>query len=572
VDKLVRRIRWRDPTKDEDERRRFVNLRSASSFILFIDSQISFYQEELALDRILVTETIAEEGLAALRMAAEVDIRTDLIQDTLLEALPAYDALVVRSGTKVTAGVLAAGERLRVVGRAGTGVDNIDVDAATRRGIVVVNAPASNSVAVAELTIGLILGLARQIPQSHASLTGGKWERNRFMGFEVRGKTLGLVGLGRIGAEVARRARGLEMTILAYDPVVSTDRAAQIGVTLAALDEVLAQSDFVSLHVPLIEATRNLINADRLARMRPTAYLVNAARGGIVDEVALINALEKGQIAGAALDVFAKEPPSSSPLLGHPRVVVTPHLGASTIEAQTLTGVDVAEGVLAALAGGTPRYAVNAPFVPPEEWGVLAPYIRLARQLGALCTQLIREPVRAYEIEYRGELAGVETAPVRLAVLQGLLTAVCEERVTPVNAPLLARERGLKYRERSAPEAASYAGLLVLRAETSDGPREFAGTVLREEPHIVEADGYWVDFVPSGPLLFTYHRDRPGMIGRVGTLLGAADVNISGMYVGRQAPREQAMMVLTLDDPVPPAVLTQINSEEDIEGAYGVML
>jgi D-3-phosphoglycerate dehydrogenase len=524
------------------------------------------------MDRILVTEQIAEEGLEALRAGAQVDLHTNLDKAALLDVLPAYDALVVRSGTKVTAEVLAAGERLRVVGRAGTGVDNIDVDAATRRGIVVVNAPASNSVAVAELTIGMILGLARQIPQSHGSLAGGKWERNKFMGFEVRGKTLGLVGLGRIGAEVARRARGLEMNVLAYDPVVSTDRAAGLGVTLAALDEMLAQSDFISLHVPLIEATRNLINAERLALMKPTAYLLNAARGGIVDEAALFDALEQQRIGGAALDVFEKEPPKNSPLIGHPRVIATPHLGASTVEAQALTGVDVAEGVLAALAGGTPRYAVNAPFVPPEEWGVLAPYIKLGGQLGALCTQLLHEPVRAYEIEYRGELAGVETAPVRLAVLQGLLAGVCEQRVTPVNAPLLARERGLKYRERSVPEAESYAGLLVLRAETAEGPHEFAGTVLRDEPHIVEADGYWVDFVPSGPLLFTYHRDRPGMIGRVGTLLGAADVNISGMYVGRLAPREQAMMVLTLDDPVPPAVLTQINAEPDVERAYSVIL
>ncbi|HEY3228055.1 MAG TPA: phosphoglycerate dehydrogenase [Roseiflexaceae bacterium] len=524
------------------------------------------------MDRILVTETIAEEGLAALHAAAQVDLCTDLDKTGLLEILPQYDALVVRSGTKVTAEVLAASERLRVVGRAGTGVDNIDVDAATRRGIVVVNAPAALSVATAELAIGLLFALARHIPQAHVSLQGGKWERAKFTGVELRGKTLGLIGLGRIGSEVARRARGLEMNVLAYDPVVSTDRAEQLGVMLMTTEDVLAQSDFVSLHVPLIESNRNLIDAERLARMKPTAYLINGARGGLVDEKALIEAMDRGQIAGAALDVFEQEPPTGSPLVGHPKIITTPHLGASTIEAQKIAGVDVAQGVLTALAGGTPHYAVNAPFVPPEEWGVLAPYIGLGRQLGALCTQLIREPVRAYEIEYRGELAGVETAPVRLAILQGLLSGVCEERVTPVNAPLLARERGLKYRERSVPEAESYAGLLVMRAETSDGPHEFAGTVLRDEPHIVEADGYWVDFVPSGPLLFTYHHDRPGMIGRVGTLLGAADVNISGMYVGRLAPRERAMMVLTLDDPVPPTVLAQINAEDDIERAYSVIL
>ena len=526
------------------------------------------------MDRILVTEPIAEEGLAALRAAAQVDVRTDLEKDKakLLAALPEYDALVVRSGTKVTAEVLAAGTRLRVVGRAGTGVDNIDVDAATRQGIVVVNAPASNSVAVAELAIGLILSLSRHIPQAHVSLQGGKWERGKFMGSEVRGKTLGLVGLGRIGAEVARRARGMEMHVLAYDPVVSTERAAQLGVTLATLDDVLSQSDFVSLHVPMVDATRNLINAQRLAQMKPTAYLINAARGGIVDEAALVDALERRQIAGAALDVYEKEPPTAGGLLGHARVITLPHLGASTLEAQALTGVDVAEGVLVALQGGTPRYAVNAPFVAPEEWGVLAPYIRLGRQLGQLCTDLVQAPVRVYELEYSGELAEVATAPVRLAVLQGLLAGVCEERVTPVNAPLLAKARGLRYSERANAESESYAGLLTLRAVTAEGVHEFAGTVLRDEPHVVETDGYWVDFVPSGALLFTYHRDRPGMIGRVGTLLGAADVNISGMYVGRMAPREQAMMVLTLDDSVPPDILATINQEEDIQRAVHVVL
>ena len=306
--------------------------------------------------------------------------------------------------------------------------------------------------------------------------------------------------------------------------------------------------------------------------MKRTAYLINAARGGIVDEAALIDALERKQIAGAALDVYEDEPPKNSPLIGHPNVITTPHLGASTVEAQETAGVDVAEGVLTALVGGTPTYAVNAPFVPPEEWDVIAPYLKLGRQIGAICTGLIHQPVRQYELEYRGELANVETAAVRMAVLQGLLAGVCEQRVTPVNAPLLARERGLKYQEFSSSEEESYAGLLVLRAVTADGKHEFAGTVIRDQPYIVEADGYWVNFEPAGPLLFTYHRDRPGMIGRVGQLLGAADVNISGMHVGRLAPRESAMMVLTLDDPVPPEVIAQIEEEADIERAYSVVL
>ncbi len=525
------------------------------------------------MDRILVTELIAEEGLAALRAGADVDLRTDLDKAGLLALLPSYDALVVRSGTKVTADVLSAGTQLRVVGRAGTGVDNIDVDAATRLGITVVNAPASNSVAVAELTIGLILSLARHLPQAHASLQSGKWERNKFMGFEVRGKTLALLGLGRIGAEVARRARAMEMTVVAYDPVVSTERAAQLGVGLMTLEEALAAGDFISLHVPLIDATRNLINSARLALVKPNAFIINAARGGIIDEAALLEALNNKRLAGAALDVFEHEPPTSSPLLGHPRVITLPHLGASTLEAQALSGVDVAEGVLAALAGNTPLYAVNAPYVAPEEQGIIGPYVALGRKLGALCAGLVHDPVRTYEFEYRGELADVATvAPVRLALLQGLLSGACEERVTPVNAPLLAKDRGLRYHEYRTSEDESYAASLILRAITADGPREFCGTILHSQPHVVVADGYMVTFVPDGPLLFTYHRDRPGMIGQVGMLLGSADVNISSMDVGRLGPRQMAMMVLRLDDPVPTEVLRKINTEADIEAAYTLIL
>lgn len=524
------------------------------------------------MDRILVTEKIAPEGLAALRKAAEVDVRLELDKAMLIEVIPAYDALVVRSATKVTRDVIEAGERLRVIGRAGSGVDNIDVDAATQRGIMVVNAPASNNVAVAELTIGLLISLARQIPQSHSSVQAGKWERGKFMGWEVRGKTLGLIGLGRIGSEVARRARGLEMHVLAYDPVVSFDRAAQLGVESVSLEDLLTQSDIVSIHVPLIDSTRNLFDATRLAQMKAGACLINASRGGIVDETALRAALESGHLGGAAVDVYSSEPPTNSPLLGHPKIITTPHLGASTNEAQAQTGTDVAEGVLTALAGGTPRYAVNAPFVAPEAWSVLEPYIRLGRQMGALCMQLVHDPVRSYDLEYCGELASVDTQPVRLAVLQGLLAATSEQRVTPVNAPLIARERGMRISERSCPESQSYAGLLVVRANTADGEHSFCGTVLRDEPHIVQADNYWVDFVPSGNMLITYHRDRPGMIGRVGTLLGAADVNISGMYVGRLAPRERAMMVLTLDEVPSDEVMAKIRAEPDIDMAYKVTL
>lgn len=525
------------------------------------------------MDKILVTEKIAAEGLDVLRRAGQVDVKLDLDKVGLLAIIGEYDALVVRSATKVVADVINAGSKLRVIGRAGTGVDNIDVEAATRRGIIVVNAPASNNVAVAELTMGLLIGLARQIPQAHGSLQSGKWERTKFSGWEVRGKTLGLVGLGRIGSEVAHRARSFEMNIIAYDPVVSMDRAEQLGVELMSLDELVARADIISLHVPLIDTTRGLFDAARIAQMKKGAFIINASRGGIVDETALVAAIESGQLGGAALDVFSAEPPpADSPLLKNPKIITVPHLGASTAEAQTSAGTEVSEGVAVALSGATPRYAVNAPFVAPESWSVIQPYLSLARQMAALASQLVKDPVRGYELEYCGELSEVDPQPIRLAVLQGLLASNSIEKVTPVNAPIMARERGVRISERTNPEAENYSGLLVLRVQTADESRVFSGSVLRGEPHIVQADGYFVDFVPQGALLITYHRDRPGMIGRVGTLLGAADVNISGMYVGRLSPREHAMMVLTLDEPAPDSVITEINALDDIEKAYNVTL
>ncbi|HZG65241.1 MAG TPA: phosphoglycerate dehydrogenase, partial [Herpetosiphonaceae bacterium] len=469
------------------------------------------------MDRILITEKIGDEGLATLKGIADVDLRLNLAPDALKEILPEYDALVVRSQTKVIDDVLEAGTRLRVVGRAGTGVDNIDLAAATRRGILVVNAPASNSIAVAELTIGLLICLARQIPQAHASLEAGRWDRGKYMGSEVRGKTLGLLGLGRIGAEVARRARALEMRILAYDPFISMERAEQLGVHPVTLDELLRDSDAISLHVPLLDSTRNLLNAERLAQMKRGAWIVNCARGGIIDEPALLEALESGHIGGAAIDVWAKEPPAATGLVGHPRVIGLPHLGASTEEAQALTAADVAEGVVDALAGRTPRYAVNAPFVAPEEWKVVAPYVQLGTILAKLSRQLLDEPARSYEIIYGGELAGRTTEPIRLAILAGLLEGTSEARITPVNAALLARERGITVRERHQPEADQYAAVLELCVTSADGTEHtFGGTTVQDEPHIVQVDSYRLDVVPSQAMLITFHRDRPGLIGLVG--------------------------------------------------------
>lgn len=523
--------------------------------------------------QILVTEKIGVEGLDALKQAFAVDVRLDLTPDMLKEILPEYDALVVRSQTKVTADVLAHGTKLRVVGRAGTGVDNIDMDAATRAGILVVNAPASNSIAVAELAIGLLLSMARQIPQAHSSMHAGRWERGKFMGWEARGKTLGLLGFGRIGSEVARRARAMEMRVLAYDPFISQERAQQVGVQAVTLETLLRESDAISIHTPLIESTRNLLNADRLAQVKRGAYIVNCARGGIIDEAALYEALERGHVAGAALDVWAKEPPTDNPLISHPRVIALPHLGASTEEAQALTAADVAEGVIDALQNRTPRYAVNAPFVAPEAWQIVAPYVTLGRMLARVATQLVQSPASAYEIVYSGELAETTTDPIRLATLAGLLEGASEQRVTPVNAGLLARDRGLVVSERKQPDAERYAALLELRVTTSDGSlHTFGGTAVQDEPHIVQVDGYWLDLVPSQAMLFTFHQDRPGLIGHVGMILGEADINISSMHVGRLAPRGQAMMVLTVDEPVPADLLAKVESEAGITRAFSVQL
>ncbi len=346
-----------------------------------------------------------------------------------------------------------------------------------------------------------------------------------------------------------------------------------MGVEVVDLPELFRRSDVISVHTPLTAETKSLINAAAIAQMKPGVMLVNCARGGIIDEAALFEALQSGQIGGAALDVWAKEPPAGSPLLEHPRVIGLPHLGASTEEAQALTAADVAEGVVDALTGRTPRYAVNAPFVSPEEWGIVAPYVGLGATLAKLSAQLLDEPARSYEIVYAGELAERTTEPIRLAVLTGLLSGTTETRITPVNAPLFARERGLNIGERRQPDADQYAALLELRVTSTDGAEHiFAGTAMGDEPHIVQIFDYRLDLVPSSSLLFTFHRDQPGIIGRVGTLLGKADINISSMHVGRLAPRGEAIMVLTVDEPVPHDVIAEIKALENISQAYSVQL
>lgn len=518
--------------------------------------------------RVLVSDPVAEDGVDYLRRYAEVDLKIGMKPEELIRIIPEYDALVVRSETKVTAQVIEAGIRLQVIGRAGVGIDNIDVPAATRRGIVVVNAPTGNNIAAAEHTLGLMLAVARHIPQAYLSLKAGAWQRSKFMGVELRDKVLGVVGLGKIGTEVARRAQGLEMKVIAFDPYLSAEHAARLGIEAVGVDELLQRSDFVTLHVPLTSQTRGLIGAEQLRRMKPTARLINCARGGVVDEVALVEALDQGVIAGAALDVFSKEPlPPDHPLLQHEKVVATPHLAGSTFEAQVGVALDVAEQIVAVLQGQSARYAVNAPVILPEAMSVLAPYMELSGKLGSLATQLSEGQLRSIEVTYAGELAELDTAPLRAMVVKGLLQPVLAEEINLnlVNAPAIAKSRGLNVVERKTGQVNNYSNLITIQVDTDRSSHIVAGTVLFGEPHLVRVDKYWVDLVlASGSMLFSYHRDRPGMIGHVGTVLGNANVNIAFMAVGRLAPKGEALMVIGVDDSVDPDLVEKLLRVPDI--------
>jgi D-3-phosphoglycerate dehydrogenase len=495
-----------------------------------------------------------------LRARCEVRQTTGLKEAELAPRLVDVDGLVVRSETKVTATILDAAKRLQVVGRAGVGVDNIDVPAATARGVYVVNAPLGNIVAAAEHTLALTLTLLRRIVDADRSVRAGEWTRSKFIGRELRGKTLGLIGVGRVGGEVARRATAFGMTVIAHDPFATEQSARAAGARLADLDELLRIADVISLHVPLTEKTRGLVDASALAKMKPTAVVVNAARGEVVDLDALAAALEKGAIAGAALDVFAQEPlPVDAPIRRAPRTVLTPHIAGSTAEAQTNVAVDVVEQILDVLDGRPARFAVNAPRPPSEEAGGMA-WLRLAERLGSLAAQLLDDRPARLSLAYAGSVLELDPEPLRAAAVKGLLETFSEQRVNLVNALDLARSRGLVIEERRETEPARYAALLSVRV----GSTQVAGTLTQGEPRIVFIDDFWVDVPVEGHLLLTKHQDKPGLVGRVGTLLGEHDVNISSMQVGRLHPRGEALMILTLDDPVPDEVRARIGAFADI--------
>ncbi len=525
--------------------------------------------------RVLATEPLSDAGLELLRRDHEVDVRPELAVEGLAEAIEPYDALIVRSQTKVTDEVLGRAASLRVVGRAGIGLDNVDVEAATRRGIIVVNAPQSNIVSAAEHTMGLLLAQARNIPQAHAALAAGAWERTRFQGIELMGKTLGVIGLGRVGAMVAQRALAFGMRILAYDPYVSKERARTLGIELTpSLEALLVQADIVTIHLPRTAETEGLIGERELRLMKDGARLVNTSRGGIIDERALVSALREGRLAGAAIDVFASEPVSPAhPLLHLDHVVVTPHLGAATQEAQDKAGTAIAEMVALALRGEFVPYAVNIP-AAGEIHEEVRPFVPLAEKLGAVLTGIAEGPMRLLEAEYLGRLAEHDTRALTLAALKGALAPVVHEPVSFVNAPVIARDRGLHVSERKSTAARDYVNLLSLRAETEAGEVAVAGTLVgaRGGERLVQVYGFDLDMAPARHLAFFLYEDRPGVIGTVGTMLGAAGVNIASMEVGRRDEGGPALMALAVDVPIPAEVLGRIASEVGAARARALLL
>lgn len=528
------------------------------------------------MPKVLVSDPIDQVGLDILSQVAQVDVKTDLSPEELVKAIGNYDALMIRSGTRVTAEVIDAADKLKIIGRAGVGVDNVDVPAATRRGIIVVNSPEGNTIAAAEQALALMFALSRHVPDAHASTMGGQWDRKTFVGTELYKKTLGVVGLGKIGAHVATVAKALGMQVIAYDPFVSQERANQIGATLVELEELFREADYISLHIPKTPETANLINATTLAQMKPTARIINCARGGIIDEAALAAAIEQGTIAGAALDVFAKEPLEADSPLRQVRknLILTPHLGASTAEAQVNVAIDVAEQIRDVLLGLPARSAVNIPGLSPDLLLKLRPYLQLAETLGCLLSQIVGGRVDQLTVKLQGELATKQSQPIIVAALKGMLAQALHERVNYVNATLEAKERGINIIEVRDEAVRDYSGgSLQLTARGSNGEHTVVGALLGDgEIRITQIDEFPVNVAPSRYLLFTRHRDMPGIIGKIGSLLGSFNVNIASMQVGRKIVRGDAVMALSLDDPLPDGILHEITQVTGITDAFTVVL
>lgn len=525
---------------------------------------------------ILVTDSLAPQGLEVFERTPgfKVDVRLGLKPPELKKSIGDYHGWVIRSGTKVTADLIEAAEKLKVIGRAGVGVENIDVEAASKKGIVVMNTPGGNNVTTAEHTITLMLSLARHIPQAVASLKAGQWKRDKFMGVELCNKTLGVIGLGNVGRIVAERAVGLRMKVIGHDPFVLSENAARLGVDLVSLEEIFKRSDFITVHVPLTNETRGLINRKAIAKMKKGVRIINCARGGIVDEKDLAEALKEGKVAGAALDVYVDEPPSPDhPLVKMEQVITTPHLGASTDEAQLNVAIAVAEQMVDFLSRGIIRYAVNVPSVSPELLNALRPYLTLGEKLGSLQVQMLASLPKEVHIEYGGEVTQYEVAPLTLAVLKGILTPMMESSVNYVNAPVIARERGIKVVESKSNRASDFASSMTVRVKTKEKELEVEGAIFgSNNPRIVRINNFYLEAVPEGYILILHNRDVPGVIGAVGTLLGQKGINIAGLELGREKVGGMAISFFHVDDIVPKETLEALRSLPHIVTAELVKL
>jgi D-3-phosphoglycerate dehydrogenase len=522
--------------------------------------------------RVLVSDKLAPEGMEILRQepGIEVDHHPNMSPAELVARIADYHALLIRSETKVTAQVIAAATNLRVVGRAGIGVDNVDVDAATAKGVVVMNTPGGNNVTTAEHAISMMLSLARSIPQATASMKAGRWEKGRFLGTEVSNKTLGIVGIGNIGSLVADRAQGLHMKVIAYDPFISPEAATRMGVELVTLDELYATADFITVHIPLTPETRNLIGAEAFSKMKPGIRIINCARGGIVDEEALTAAIIGGRVAGAALDVFENEPPPpNQPLVQLPNVICTPHLGAATSEAQVNVAIAIARQIADYLVHGVIQNAVNVPSMSPEQFEILGPYLTLGEKLGALQAQLLEGAPQELHIEYAGEVAEHDVKSLTLAVLRGFLNQVLEAgEVNYVNAATIARDRGLKVVEAKTSQAKGYLNLVTVTLRSSRGESHVAGVVFgRRVIRLVRINDFYLEAVPEGYILMLHNRDVPGVVGAIGSLLGESNINIAGIELGRERVGGMAISLIHIDEPVPAAVLEKLRTLPPIVSA-----
>ncbi len=517
--------------------------------------------------KVLISDNISEKCIDILKGAGlTVDVRVGLKPDELKACIGEYHGVVIRSATKITADIIEAAANLKVIGRAGSGLDNVDRTAATKKGIVVMNTPGGNTITTAEHSIAHMVSLARMIPQATLSMKAGKWEKKKFMGVELFNKTLGIVGIGNIGSQVAKRMQAFGMNVITYDPFLSEDKAKTMGVEKVDIEELFRRSDFITIHTPLTPETKYLINEKTLAVMKHGVRIINCARGGIINEADLYDAMVSGKVAGAGLDVFEKEPPEDNPLLSLDNVVCTPHLGASTKEAQENVAVAVAEQIVDYLVHGTIRHAVNFPSIPADQIARLQPYINLAEKLGGFASQMFEGGVTEITIEYRGDAAEINTAPVTIAAIKGFLNPILLETVNFVNAPVIAKERGIEVKETKSTDWGDYQSMIALRVKAKKTKeRYFAGTLFgKKDPRIVYIDNFKVEIVPEGEMLFMYNNDRPGVIGNIGTLLGKNRINIARMHFGRESQGGMAISVVSIDTHASPQIIDQIKKLPNI--------